>query len=185
METKGAKKMFTRPHVRVTDAFADIIVNLGDLRKLESYDAFLSLLQAEISEVYGSSRWINTAVPIQYSVSSDAATSTFANNFNERIFSLIRHYDATKAEAIVLRQEHEDIMAARPPPVKPEPKFDENGEELPPPPKSKKALREEAELKKKDTERLRKVLESEHKAECDSIKLKNAFLLQALRVPLC
>ena len=172
--------MFSRPHARAANGEVDVAVNLSELRQLTSYEALLQALQAEVAAVYGSRAALQRDEEIFYSINGSA--TSFGNEFNQRLFDLLRRFDATHAMGIQLRQEHEAIEASRPAPKAHEPKFDENGEEIPPPPKSKKAQREEAEQKKQDAERLKKVLQAEHSAACDAVKLKNLFELHALRV---
>lgn len=171
--------MFSRPHLRVTESHVDLAVSLDAVRQLESFTQFFSALETEVKDVYG--KGIGITSELWYAV-DDSADPVFANHWTERVFDLIKTYDDSHAQALVLRKEYEDMLAARPAPIIPEPKFDENGEEIPPPPKSKKAQREEAEQKKRDAEQLRVVLTMEHKAHCAAIKLKNAFNLKCLRV---
>lgn len=173
--------MFSRPHNRSTVSYVDVSVDLAQVRTLDTFHSFLEALDAELTSVYDGKLVRAAAEPILYSSFADG--DAFANELSERAFNLLQEYDASHAQATELRGAYEAMMAARPVPVKPEPKFDENGEEIPPPPKSKKVLREEAEQRKRDTEQLRAVLTVEHRETCASIKLKNVFNAKVIRVP--
>jgi hypothetical protein len=173
--------MFSRPHNRSTGSFVDVNVDLAQVRVLDTFQSFLDALDTELNSVYDGKLVRVGGEPILYSSFADG--DAFANELNSRAFDLLKDYDASHAQATELRDAYEAMMAARPAPVKPEPKFDENGEEIPPPPKSKKVLREEAEQRKRDTEQLRAVLTVEHREACASIKLKNVFNAKVIRVP--
>jgi hypothetical protein len=190
--------IFQRPFTQVCQSSVSLKLNLELLRqaqqapdvneagetpeglRLPTWESFAGLLQTELALVLPERK--PDLCNVLYS--TNAAPETFGNALNEKAFALLKDHDATKAQAQALRAEHEAIEAAKPPPVVVEKRYDENGEELPEKPKSKRQLREEAEQKKKDTERLRKVLETEHRFECLAIKLRNVFQLHSIRVPL-
>ena len=188
--------MFQRPFSQVCQSSVSLKLNLDVLRRAQqqasdaaeatgelsipSWEAFTTLLQAELAAVLPARK--ADLSNMLYSTIADP--ETFGNAFNEKLFSLLKEHDGTKREAQALRAAHEAIEAAKPPPVVVEKRFDENGDEIPEKPKSKKQQREEAEQKKRDLERLRKVLETEHRFECLAVKLKNAFALHSIRVPL-
>lgn len=189
--------LFQRPFTQISESSASLKLNLGLLRRaqqvavpsegtptsdlrLPTWDSFAALLGAELAFTLPSRK----ADLANVLYSTNQAPETFGNALNATIFQLLKEHDATKAEAQALRAAHEAIEAAKPPLVVVEKRFDENGEEIPEKPKSKRVLREEAEQKKKDIERLRKVVETEHRFECMAIKLKNAFQLNSIRVAL-
>jgi hypothetical protein len=174
--------MFSRPHECSTVTSVDVRVNLSQIRTQDSFESFLAALDVELAAVYDGKMRRTAVDPILYSCAGNDQ-QVFGNIWNARAFDLLKEFDSSHAQATELRGAYEAMMAARPAPVKLEPKFDENGEEIPPPPKSKKVLREEADQKKKDTEQLRAVLAMEHREACAAIKLKNVFGLNVIRVP--
>ena len=115
--------------------------------------------------------------------STSTLPTSFANRLTQTSFETLMQHDKAAAEAKRLREEHEAIEAAKPPPPPPPPvQYDEDGNEIPPPPKPRRQLREEAEQRKQDRERLQKVLEAEHKVACLAQKLPNMFLLHSIRI---
>lgn len=162
----------------VTNAAGDTPTPEG--LRLATWEDFTARLQSELSRVLPD----RTPDFSNILYSTKLSPENFSNAFNAKVFAQLQEHDLTKAQAATLRAEHEAIEAAKPPPVVVEKRYDENGEELPEKPKSKRQLREEAEQKKRDLERLRKVVETEHRFECIAVKLKNVFLLDSIQVAL-
>ena len=170
------------PPAKHTQHYVDVQISLTALR--QRFKTWDSLIEAIACAGITPSR-----VSFDYdrmSYSTVDSPDSFANAFNRAKFEAIVDYDSARVVASKRRAEHEAIEAAKPPPPPPLPPRDdaEDEEENPAPQKTKKQLREEAEERKKDRERLRAVLDAEHEAACRLRKLSNALKLGTLRIPL-
>jgi len=173
--------MLTRPHIEATSGFYSSRIDWDRIRAVGpeiTWEAIVQLLQKEAEEVYGWSGIKSDTI----TYSTKEHTASFTNTLSQKMFERVVAHDSYVKQATVLRTEHEAIEAAKPPPEETKPVLDDNGEPIPPKPKSKRQMREEAEQRKKDTERLRALLEAEHKVECAAIPLTNAFKVFAVRV---
>ena len=175
-------ELFVLPASKQTQQHVEVQMSLPALRqRVKTWDDFVTNLNAA-AIVHENSRL--NADGITYS-SQDAPTS-FANAFTRQKFEALVAYDSARVLASKRRGEHEKIEATKPPPPPPQVRDDVDDDEEEPaaPSKTKKQLREEAEQRKIDRERLNAVIEAEHDAACRLQKLANLLKLHSVRVPL-
>ena len=174
-----ASEVFHRPHTFTCESYTVIRFNLGAIRDSKtSWDDFVKLLCEEMQ---------NLAIPqkidpstVMYSM--NASPDKFSNPLNFRALTNLLEYDAAEREAARLQVEHDEIEAAKPPKVKPEIQYDENGDEIPPKPKKKKEIRAEQEARKADIERYQTLMTAHHKAEALLAKVRNCKEAHSIRV---
>jgi hypothetical protein len=175
-------ELFTLPPSKQTQEYVEVRMSLPALRqRIKSWDQVMdNIAAAEL--VPGNPTFDFDRI----TYSTTDAPESFANAFSRAKFEAIVAYDAARVLASKRRAEHEAVEAAKPPPPPPAPPRDEadDDEEPTSPTKTKKQLREEAEQRKADRERLKGVVEAEHDANCRLGKLANVLKLHTLRIPL-
>jgi hypothetical protein len=174
-ELRKDLQLFVKPHSFSSEEYTVIQLQPGSLRKkARQWGEFLAALASETGrEVDGDEIYYST----------QKLPQSFSNRLTQSLFECLMAHDKAQAEAAVSRSKHEAIEAAKPPPPPPPPpRFDENGEEIPPPPKPRRQLREEAEQRKIDRERLQGVLDAEHKVACLATRLPNLFQIHSIKV---
>lgn len=107
---------------------------------------------------------------------------TFANRFTAKTLATIQAYEKAKALAAALQAAHDEVEAARPPEVVPEPQYDEEGELIEPKPKKRREIRAEQEARKADVERYQAVLDAQHAVSCLEGRMGSMAALYAIRV---
>lgn len=175
--------VFSKPPRMQTASYIDVGVSLAAMRqRSKTWDHFLELLaEADLVD----SRFKLDVDNMLYSTT--VQPNSFPNAFSRKVFEAVVAADAARVLATKRRAEHEAIEAAKPPPPPPAAPRDDGDDvddEDKRPAKTKKQLREEAEQRKADKERLKQVLEAEYDAQCRFQKLVNVLKLDSLRIPI-
>eukprot|EP00758_Cryptobia_borreli_P016513 Tbor_TRINITY_DN6113_c2_g1::TRINITY_DN6113_c2_g1_i1::g.22737::m.22737 len=178
--------MFMQPPIFSGNGYTVLEINLEWIRSKRSkeefyqWSQFINDFKNEVKELeFGMNRTFNTEC---LTYSTIFKKDSYANPFNERALRLLQEYDYMEETVKTLQEEHDAIEAARPEPVIPEIKFDENGDEIPPKPKKKKVLREEEAQRRADIGRYQDLLNAQHNLECLKLKVKNIINAFSLRV---
>jgi hypothetical protein len=176
-------ELFVRPATKQTQQYVDVRMSLPALRqRVKNWEEFV--------ESVSGADFVDGAHTIDFDhimYSTEAQPDSFPNAFSRKLFDSIVAYDAARVDAQQKRAKHEAIEAAKPPPPPAAVRTDgaeDDEEESATPTKSKKQLREEAEQRKADRERLKGVLDAEHDAACRQQKLANVVKLHSLRFPI-
>ncbi|RNF18943.1 uncharacterized protein Tco025E_04272 [Trypanosoma conorhini] len=162
---------FKRPHLCASEGHADIAVELTPLRQLQKYADFEELLREELQKVYGGAPEEFRGV-ITYSTRGEP--QRFTGCFTESQLEMLHRYDAAveKAKRLISEhqaaaEEHERVVEAN---------KDRKA--------TQKRLREEAKARRRLRDMQRGVAAAEYEVECLTLKLKNLFAIDVIRVPL-
>ncbi|KAF8298612.1 hypothetical protein TcYC6_0071710 [Trypanosoma cruzi] len=163
--------LFKRPHLRACESHADIAVDLAPLSQLRNYAEFEELLREELQKIYGNAPAEFHGV-ITYSTRD--APHSFRGCFTERQLETLHQYEAAvdkinhlSSEYRMALEEHERLVEG-------------NKDRKP----TQKRIREEEKSRKRLRAMKREVVAAEYNKECLSLKLKNLFSIDVIRVPL-
>jgi hypothetical protein len=174
---KEGMTLFRKPLVHDCSTHAIVPISLTALRsRAFSWEEFTKAL----SDIVDGRPFVEE----ELSYSTTVQPRAFGNSLVPRVLEHLKAFQKAEALALRLREEHEAIMAARPPPPPLEVVKDpETGEETTvEPTKTKKQIREEAEQAKGDRDRMKALLEAEHTVAHLTQRLVNVFKMHAIKV---
>ncbi|ESL10779.1 hypothetical protein TRSC58_01482 [Trypanosoma rangeli SC58] len=162
---------FKRPHLCASEGHAEIAVELATLRQLQKYANFEKLLREELQRVYGDAPEEFRGV-ITYSTRE--APQRFTGCFTERQLETLHQHDAAVEKAKSLDSEYQTAVEEH------ERLVEANKDRK----QTQKRLREEAKSQNRLHKMHHDVVAAEYEVECLTLKLKNLFAIDAIRVPL-